>query len=221
MKKFLKEFFSIGKINMEELRSTKILDLEIQEDARRKADKILKNVDFESKNIQRNTDQRIEKERQEKKEKYQKQIETYRQDVEAKFPLEKGRFLVSYQNEQVEKIIATYVHNLGEEKQLSLLRDRLSRYKDILQKQELIMTFNGFNEVVLKKLVESENTAKIISSVQMSDVEIENEILSLGMILETSDKKIKCRIIMKDIVEELLDKYRFELVSSLFGKESV
>ncbi|MGL4981916.1 MAG: hypothetical protein ACRC4W_03505 [Treponemataceae bacterium] len=206
---------------MEELRSTKVLDQEIQEDARRKADKILKNVEFESKNIFNKINQRIEKEKEEKQAIYATQIEKYRQDVEAKFPLEKGRFLVSYQNEQVEKIIAGYVYNLGEEKQLFLLRDRLARYKNILQKQELIMTFNGFDEAVLKKLVESENKAKIISSVQMSDVEIENEILALGMILETSDKKIKCRIIMKDIVEELLDKYRFELVSSLFGKESV
>ena len=54
---------------MEELRSTEILDKEIQEDARKKADKIVKNSQIEAQNILDSVDGRIEVARQEK-EKY-------------------------------------------------------------------------------------------------------------------------------------------------------
>ena len=80
---------------MEELRSTEILDKEIQEDARKKADKIVKNSQIEAQNILDSVDGRIEVARQEKEKFYAEKLTRFERDTNASLPLEKQRlFLV-------------------------------------------------------------------------------------------------------------------------------
>ena len=57
---------------MEELRSTEILDKEIQEDARRKAERILRKTDVECEKIKNSVSTRIETVTSEKNEEYKK-----------------------------------------------------------------------------------------------------------------------------------------------------
>ena len=83
---------------MEELRSTEILDKEIQEDARKKADKIVKNSQKEAQNIIDGVSGRIETAKQEKEKLYAEKLTRFERDTNASLPLEKQRFLVSFED---------------------------------------------------------------------------------------------------------------------------
>ena len=97
---------------MEELRSTEILDKEIQEDARKKADKIVKNSQKEAQNIIDSVSGRIETAKQEKEKLYAEKLTRFERDTNASLPLEKQRFLVSFEDEQVTNGIKNYLEKL-------------------------------------------------------------------------------------------------------------
>ena len=80
---------------MEELRSTEILDKEIQEDARKKAGRILRDADAEAAKILAAVDSRVAAIRKEKENAYEQKIAAFKRDAEAALPLEEKRFLVS------------------------------------------------------------------------------------------------------------------------------
>lgn len=90
---------------MEELRSTEILDREILEDARRKAEKILKTSEAECRAIYDDVSLRIEKSREEKSHEYKQKAESYRNDSASAIPLEKQRRIVSFVDTSVSQAL--------------------------------------------------------------------------------------------------------------------
>ena len=81
---------------MEELRSAEILNREIQNEARKKAEKLLKDAEVEVARIQKASETRIKKLREEKQELFAQRLQHIQHDIEAAIPLEKERFLVSF-----------------------------------------------------------------------------------------------------------------------------
>ena len=77
---------------MEELRSTEVLDKEIETDARKKAERILAKADSDGKALVADVANRIEKFTEEKTAEYQKKTENYRADRDAVVPLKKSVF---------------------------------------------------------------------------------------------------------------------------------
>ena len=73
---------------MEELRSTQILDKEIQADARKKAEKVVKNAKAECEKILASVSERIENAKKEKLEKYEEKFNAFEKDQKASVPLE-------------------------------------------------------------------------------------------------------------------------------------
>ena len=72
---------------MEELRSTEILDKEIREDARRKANRILNNATVECEKILEEINIRFEKDADAKKSEYQFKIDEYKKNKEGLFSI--------------------------------------------------------------------------------------------------------------------------------------
>ena len=81
---------------MEELRSTEILDKEIEADARKKAEKILRKTEEESKKILESVSERLEAVKKEKSLFFDEKIKDFENDKLNSFPLEKQRFLVKF-----------------------------------------------------------------------------------------------------------------------------
>ena len=100
---------------MQELRSTEILDKEIQTDARKKADKLLKKADADCEAILSSVDTDIAKVKAEKQEFYNKKLMAFKNDQNAFMPLEKERFKVGYISETLSKYINDYLTGLSEE----------------------------------------------------------------------------------------------------------
>ena len=207
---------------MEELRSTEILDKEIQEDARKKADKIVKNSQKEAQNIIDSVSGRIETAKQEKEKLYAEKLTRFERDTNASLPLEKQRFLVSFEDEQVTNGIKNYLEKLSLEKKSELLKELLKKYKSILENRKVnIFTVNFDKTLAVKMTKEILSNNSIISCAELSDYEKqilteENPNFVEGFVLKSEDKAITCRVLLCEIINNIKDKNSFELAQTLF-----
>lgn len=207
---------------MEELRSTEILDKEIQEDARKKADKIVKNSQKEAQNIIDGVSGRIETAKQEKEKLYAEKLTRFERDTNASLPLEKQRFLVSFEDEQVTNGIKNYLEKLSLEKKSELLKELLKKYKSILENRKVNIFTVNFDKTLSEKMTkEILSNNSILSCVELSDYEKqilteENPNFVEGFVLKSEDKSITCRVLLCEIINNIKDKNSFELAETLF-----
>lgn len=208
---------------MEELRSTEILDKEIEADAQKKAKKILDKAEREAQAIAAGVEERVKKAVEEKSASYKTKLSQLENNAGAYIPLEKERFLVSFYDEQVCKAMNAYFNSIGKEKRLSLLQNKLSQCKAALQdKKFTVRYFGGLEEVDAKKVAEKIFSKEIsrYESIQFEksgEEAVKGNEIHEGMILKSDDNSVLVRLTMDELVRELKDKYSYELSSTLFG----
>ena len=203
---------------MQELRSTDILDKEIQADARKKAERMLAKADSDCAKLLASVDTDIEKAAEEKKEFFAHKLDAFEKDRMAVVPLEKERFKVSFIQNAVIQNINKYLEALTEEKRLTLV----SRDFDFNTDRRLNAYVYGFSVSGAKKFLSSKLGDKLLSCTEtkFGAVALEDEIgLSnpQGIILESEDKNFRCRLTLSEVIEKLLDTNRAELSATLFG----
>ena len=206
---------------MEELRSTEVLDKEIETDARKKAERILAKADSDGKALVADVAHRIEKFTEEKTAEYQKKTESYQADRDAVVPLEKERFLVSFIESAIVKAIDSYLDALGEEKRIALAVRRWNAYKAVVASQKVNALVFGFDaaraEAALKKAGVPLVSCTSVAYEKSGDEGIDGLTFKAGIILETEDTMIRCRLTLSQIVGELETEHRAELAKALFG----
>ncbi|MBO4439652.1 MAG: hypothetical protein J5798_09910 [Spirochaetaceae bacterium] len=203
---------------MEEFRSTEILDKEIQEDARRKAEKLLKRADEDCQKIMDELAARIEAVSKEKQAFYAARAEAIKKDLGAALPLEKERFLVSFIDSSILKGIYRFIDGLSSEKKIALLENLLKRYESKLADKKLTVKFHGFEQDELKKMFQKHfNKLNIDSFVSLNDDAAKELHDEYGMIIESTDKSVRCRVTIDELIEEIVDTYRYEIAEALFG----
>ncbi len=204
---------------MEELRSTDILDKEIESDARKKAEQILKSADEECRKILSLVEQRLSEARKEKQALYEKKIEHYAKDIDASLPLEKQRFKASFIGESVSAAVDEYLKNLGQEKRLLLALSLLDRFMPVIGEKKVSAYVYGFDPEKVKPLLSKKLSGQLASCGQLKNApqsERKTEI-NEGIIIEADDKSFRCRMTVEELVSEIQDKYAGELAESLFG----
>lgn len=207
---------------MEELRSTEILDKEIQNAARKKAERILAKADEDCKALENSVDEKVEKAKKEVEALFSNKLDAIKKDSEASVPLEKQRLLVSFIQDQIIKNINNYLDSLGEDKRIDLVLKSADEAASRLEEGvKLIAYVYGFNikkcEKSLKKVFGSK-LSKVEETV-FGKISIEESLIELkeGIILVSEDTKLKIRFTLCEIVNEVLDKYREEMKDALFG----
>ncbi|HOC28537.1 MAG TPA: hypothetical protein PKH40_02540 [Treponemataceae bacterium] len=203
---------------MEELRSTEILDREIQEDARKKAEKILKTADAECAEILAQVTFRIERVKAEKTAEYASRLEAVRRDSSAAIPLEKQRRLVSYVDRQVREAILDWFSSLSAEKRLALLSRHAERYRTALAGKPLVISVCGYGEKEVASLAAGLFGSGNIASVRtLSASEAERAGFSDGFYIETEDASIACRVSLEEVRDMILSDKRQELADCLLA----
>ena len=205
---------------MQELRSTDILDKEIQADARKKAERMLAKADADCAKLLASVETDIEKATTEKQEFFAHKLEAFEKDRMAVVPLEKERFKVSFIQEAIIKNINKYLEELSEEKRLELA----CRGFDFTKAEQFNVNafVYGFSVEEAKKFLSKKLGNKLIScsETKFGTSSLETELgLSKpqGIILESEDKNFRCRLTINEVIEKLLDKNREELSTTLFG----
>lgn len=205
---------------MQELRSTDILDKEIQADARKKAERMLAKADLDCEKLLASVDSDIEKAKQEKEDFFAHKLEAFEKDRMAVVPLEKERFKVSFIQNSVIENINKYLEGLSEEKRLALVA-RDFNFKTDLKLNAFVY---GFSLSGAKKFLSAKLGSKLasVSETKFGAEALEDEIgleKPQGIILESEDKNFRCRLTLSEVIAKLLDANRAELSSTLFGGE--
>lgn len=203
---------------MEELRSTEILDREIHEDARKKAEKILKAADAECGRILSESDSRFDAVKKEKISAYDSRLEAYKQDEESTIPLEKQRRLVSLIDSSVRKALLDWFEGIGKDRRLALYRSKLERYVPNLGTARVRIREIGYAEGDITALVNETAGQGRIQEIQvLTEAQARVAGFADGLLVETADRSVLCRVTRSEIFEELLSVKRQELAEALFG----
>lgn len=203
---------------MQELRSTEILDKEIQSDARKKAEKILKKADADSAELISSVDMVVEKAKKEKQDFYNKKLTVLKNDQEASIPLEKQRLEVSFIQNELIKNINAYISNLSEEQ----IFEMVSRNCSVKIDRKVNAFIYGFELESAKKML-----AKFVGSnlnkcekTEFGKISLEDDCgleKNMGIILESEDKTFRLRLSLSEVISRLLNTNRAELTAALFG----
>lgn len=207
---------------MEELRSTEILDKEIQDEARKKAQKILLDAQSQCQKILSEVDARLEVAKKEKEEFYNQKTTKFLKDLNSTLPLEKSRFLVSYISSSIEKEINEFLKNLSEQKRINLVLSMLNRFESLTSEKTFEIFVYGFSLDSVKNEISKINKLKInkYSLIEFSktfETPIENIDIHEGIILVSDDESVKIRLTLEEFIFELIDKNREELANALFN----
>ena len=203
---------------MEELRSTEILDREIQEDARRKAEKILKSVEAECALIAAGVVSRVGETRRQKEAEYAKRAEAYRRDAESTLPLEKERARVSFIDSGVNGALNSWFEQIGPDRRLALYAGLLEKYRPALAGKKLRASCAGYPADEVRLLVERVFGKDSIDSVaEISPAALLAARFSDGILIEASDRSVLCRATREELRSVLLSEQRQELAEALLG----
>ena len=207
---------------MEELRSTDILDKEIQDDARKKAEKILKNADAQGQQILADVETRLESAKKDRASYYSQKAAQFKKDLDSSLPLEKSRFLVSYISSSVASAINDYLKTISQEKRIQLVLTMLNRFESLTDRKSFEAAVYGFNLDLAKNELNKNNKLHISSFLatefaKTGEVAVDGIEIHEGIILVSDDKVVKIRLTLEELFSELIDKYRNELAVTLFG----
>lgn len=207
---------------MQELRSTEVLDREIQADARKKAENILTKADADAQNILDSVDAKVEEALKEKEAFYAKKLDSVEKDLNASVPLEKQRFEVSFIQEAFMERINAYLESLSEAKRIELVTKNLD-VKNIVENNFVVNAFvYGFSTAAVKKSLSAllGNNLAAVEKTEFGKISMEDDFglkTKEGIILESEDKNFRCRLTVTEVLNHILDKYRGELSQALFG----
>ena len=206
---------------MQELRSTEILDNEIRSEARRKAEALLKRADEECAQILAGVDKRIEEAKIEKQDFYAKKLAAFEKDIEASLPLEKQRLSLSFVQDQLVKALNKYLAALSQEERMQLVLKTCRT--SLLKNREFNVFVYGFDLDKAEKEVRKLPGIKILSfsKTEFGRIIIEEDIgleKNEGIILESPDKALRCRLTLSQLFTDIMDKYRAQLNDALFGQ---
>lgn len=205
---------------MEELRSTDILDKEIQDDARKKAEKILRNADSQCDQIMAQVESRLEEAKKEKEAYFTQKAQKVKKDLDSSMPLEKSRFLVSYISSSVADSINAYLKTIDSEKRFDLAVSLLNRFNNLTSDKTFNAAVYGFDCNFVKSALSSKIKIKDCTPIDFAksgETAIDGIDIHEGVILLSEDKSVKIRLTLEEVITELIDKYRNELAVTLFG----
>ena len=205
---------------MEELRSAEILDKEIQDDARKKAEKILRNADSQCDQIMAQVESRLEEAKKEKEIYFNQKADQVKKDLDSSMPLEKSRFLVSYISSSIAKGINEYFKKISSEKRFELAVSLLNQFSNLVSDRTFDAAVYGFDPAYVKSTLSSKVKINSCSSVEFAksgSEAVDGIEIHEGVILLSEDKSVKIRLTLEEVITELIDKYRKELAVTLFG----
>lgn len=203
---------------MEELRSTEILDKEIREDARKKAERILKNAETEAAGIKNGVTRRIKEVKAERERFYSEKLKAYKDNCSAAVPLEKQRKEILFFDSEIQRALDMYFGEMGKEKKRGIIAGFLKKFELVVGSKKIIVKYSGFSKSETEALIK-EYFPKAVPEkyAKLTDVEAEIAGVDYGLIIEDTEHTFACKTDINRARQYLLTEKREEVKAALFG----
>jgi V/A-type H+-transporting ATPase subunit E len=208
---------------MEELRSTEILIKEIQEDARKKAEKTLAQADGDCKAVHAGVEAQVEEAVKEREGEYEKKIALFRQEKDTALTLEKKRYMVSFEWNALIKAMDDYLISISQAGRLELLKGMLTGFASAVRGKGIHALVYGIPPGDAEKMLRGIFGPRALTGCaeipfqKTGEVPVEGISMREGIIIETEDGGIRIRGTLDEFVRDVLDGNRYELGAALFG----
>jgi len=198
---------------MEEIVSTEPLEKEILSDARKKAERILKDADGEVVRIGDEGVERTKKALEDLCAHYESRARRYRDESMARLPLEKARIKAAHIDGLLVEAVDSYLSALKPEERDRILAALLSRAAPLVGDAGLRVRYCGIGRSEAEGLVK-----KGLPHCAVSSLEEDKGIGSAGIAAVTDDQNLTVRATLDLVAERLLDEKRGELAKTLCGE---
>jgi V/A-type H+/Na+-transporting ATPase subunit E len=196
---------------MEEIVSTDVLEKEILGDARKKAERILKDADAESETLRSQAEARTKKALDDLASEYASRAGLYRVESLARLPLEKTRIKVEYADRLLRGAINEYLAALDARRRDAFIASLLSRASSFVKSEPLAVRYRGLDKADVGRIL-----SKALPNSPIASETEDDTLPSLGIMVKTADLGIQATL---DLVgERLADMERGELAKALCGE---
>ena len=204
---------------MEVLKSGDELERQILDDARAKATRILAEADRECAAIREEWQHKTEADVHRLEADRDARTAAVRQEQEASLPLDLMRARLSYVQETVSSALEKYFATLSPDEIARVVGEQLRRIPPVLNGAAVVVSASGMSASVARRIVEESLPGVTVDDVKDSVQSASGEANEIGLVLETTDGRIRFRGTLVEIGSQLLERSREELVEALFGKD--
>jgi vacuolar-type H+-ATPase subunit E/Vma4 len=210
---------------MEVLNAGEELERQIREDALGKSRQIMESAEKDCMEIMRELEKRCGEERARMEAECEAKIARMREELNAALPLDFKRARLSYMEETLKEKLDGIFTSLSKKESLSILSSIISRVAHVFEGKK-VRVFTDMTSLDVENMlkeaikdisilsVQPMDRARKVESVKRSSVK--GSALP-GILLETEDGKIRYRGTFAELREMLLEEYREELATALFG----
>ena len=196
---------------MEEIRGTEALEREILEDARKRADRIIRKAEENARLLGAQTEQRIKEATAALLSEYQIKKRTAELEMLSRLPLEKARLDILYRDEILRKALKEALASMNPRLFGLWCVKRLVCQVELVRKSPAKVLVHGLDSETMRDIGALFGQGSDISIEEASTMKVR------GLIVEPMDASYRISITENDLLEWLLDEKRGELAAALFG----
>jgi len=196
---------------MEEIRGTEALEREILEDARKRADRIIRKAEENARLLGAQTEQRIKEAKAALLSEYQIKKKTAELEMLSRLPLEKARLDILYRDEMLRKALQEALASMNPRLFGLWCVKRLACQAELVRKSPAKVLVHGLDSETMRDIGALFGQGSDISIEEAPTMKVR------GLIVEPMDASYRISITENDLLEWLLDEKRGELAAALFG----
>jgi len=198
---------------MEEVRNSENLKKEILEDARKKAERIVKNAEKQANGIRDEWDRKTAADLAEIEREYSMRASYLEKETMAALPLEKRRIRQNFFTEKFEECLADFAKRMGETEAEAVFKRKLAAGALLLGEGKLPVYYSGLSLAAAKRLVrDGIDEARILAWKEIPGPK--------GIVLRAEKGEFTYRITLGEITEELREYHRKEIFEALFKENA-
>lgn len=196
---------------MEEVRGTEALEQEILDDARKRADRIVRKAEEDAKALQAQTDQKIKDAVDALKREYEAKKDHARQDVSSRVPLERMRLEIEYRDTMLRDALRQALASMDSRLFGRWCLYQLRREIELVRNSKAKVAIHGLDAVTAKEMKELFSDTPAVTVVEDSSMSLR------GVFVKPADDSYHVSITEDELMAWLLDEKRGELGAALFG----
>lgn len=198
---------------MEELATTESIRKEILDDARKRAEHVLRQADAEVARIEAEGAAEAQRSAQGMMANGAERARREREELLARIPLEKERYRSQFAENRLRVSLGRFMDGLEPERVAELSSRLLRRAAPLLTGKAIVLRHNGIGAALAEKAF-----AECLGEVGPVELREDSALVANGLVVEAAGGELIVRATMDLVEEVLIDRHRGELADALFGK---